>query len=109
MESLLKRLVLVDKHVQRAVDLADADAAASPVLRAVVREFQHKLAKAAQTLQQSTEPTLQREAVVEVEQAGDSANVAAKADRGASEATRKAVDLAHTSMCLLKAGAQPPA
>jgi hypothetical protein len=109
MESLLERLKLVDKHVQRAVEVADGDAAASPVLRAVVREFQHKLAKAAQTLQQSNEPALQREAVVEVEQAGDSANVAAKADRGANDETRKAVDLAHTSMCLLKASARTPA
>ncbi|MFI5307373.1 MAG: hypothetical protein ACHQ53_08485 [Polyangiales bacterium] len=107
MEPLLERLTLVDKHVQRAMSIAEADASASPVLRAVVKELQRKLAKASKTLTQDTSKWTQREAVVEVEQAADSANVAVQADAGASADTRKAVELAHMSMCMLKAEAQP--
>ena len=102
MEPIADRLQLVDKHVSRAVAAADADEGASPVLRAVVREFQRKVGKA---LASAGGGEVAREAVVEVEQAGDSANVAAKADSGASPDTRKAIDLAHTAICLLKAGA----
>ena len=43
-----------------------------------------------------------REAVVELEQAGDSAKAAAEADSGAGEATRQAVLDAHLSICMLK-------
>jgi hypothetical protein len=67
-----------------------------------VREFQRKAAKARNTLTTSTSTLASREAVVEVEQAGDSANVAAAADSGAAEPSRKAVELAHQAMCLLK-------
>src|SRR5262249_50402682 len=100
MEPLSDRLALVAKHVQRAVNAADADAAASPVLRAVVQEFQRKLVKATQILSRGAAAPAQREAVVEVEQAADSAQVAAHADPGANAETRKAVELAHTAMCL---------
>ncbi len=48
-----------------------------------------------------------RELVVELEQAGDSANVAAKADMGASADSRKAVDIAHNSICVLKFETKP--
>ena len=102
MESLLDRLTLVERHLARAVDAAEADSGASPVLRAVVREFQKKAMKARDTLKSSVSAVASREAVIEVEQAGDSANVAAAADPGASEATRKAVDVAHKAMCLIK-------
>jgi hypothetical protein len=96
------RLQLVDRHIARAVAAAEADAGASPVLRAVLSEFQGKAQKASGILSTSPAASASREAVVEVEQAGDSANVAAKADPGASEETRKAVDVAHMAMCLLK-------
>jgi hypothetical protein len=95
MEGLDERLALVGRHIERAIAAIEVDVKASPVLKAVVLEFQRKFQKAS--------GAVGRESVVELEQAADSANVAAKADPGASEATRKAVDLAHTSICLLKA------
>jgi len=102
MEPLLDRLALVRKHVTRALETANADAGASPVLRAVVVEFQKKMEKTLSTLTASPTEMATREAVVEVEQAGDSANVAAMADAGASAATKKAVEVAHKAMCLVK-------
>lgn len=102
MEPLLDRLALVDKHISRAVSTTDADPHASPVTRAVVREFHKKMQKARDALTSTSTPRDRRDAVIEVEQAGDSANVAAIADTAASDDTRKAVDLAHKAMCLLK-------
>jgi len=54
------------------------------VLVAVVNEFAKKADKAAASLDQ-------RVAVIELEQAGDSAKAAAEADPGVSRATRDAV------------------
>src|SRR5207244_1937571 len=48
-------------------------------------------------------PTTMREAIIEVEQAADSAKVAAEADGGVREETRQAVLDAHLTICLLKA------
>jgi hypothetical protein len=104
MEALIDRLALVERHVARAVEAARADSTASPVLVAVVLEFQRKAEKAHETLSAAADRTAAREAVVEVEQAADSANVAAAADPAASEATRKAVEVAHKAMCLIKYG-----
>lgn len=102
METLIDRLTLVERHVSRAVETARADSAASPVLVAVVLEFQRKAEKAHKALSGGADRAAAREAVVEVEQAADSANVAAAADPAASEATRKAVEVAHKAMCLIK-------
>jgi hypothetical protein len=102
MEPLLDRLQLVDKHIVRAVAAAEGDAGASPITRAVVLEFQRKMKKARDALTASATPRDRRDAVIEVEQAGDSANVAVVADVAASDDTRKAVDLAHKAICLLK-------
>jgi hypothetical protein len=102
MEPLLDRLQLVDKHIARAVTTAEQDAKASPVTRAVVREFQNKMKKARDSLTGASSPRDRRDAVIEVEQAGDSANVAVLADESASAQTRDAVDLAHKAICLLK-------
>jgi hypothetical protein len=41
--------------------------------------------------------------IVEVEQAADSAKVAAEVDLGASDSTRQAVVNAHLAICILKA------
>jgi hypothetical protein len=97
MEPLADRLALVGRHIERAIAVIEGDSKASPVLKAVVLEFQRKFRKAS--------GAVGRESIVELEQAADSANIAAKADPGASEATQKAVDMAHTSICLLKAEA----
>ena len=44
----------------------------------------------------------ERVAVIELEQAGDSAKVAAEADPGASRATRESVLEAHLAICIAK-------
>jgi hypothetical protein len=44
----------------------------------------------------------ERAAVIELEQAGDSAKVAAEADTGVSDATRNAVLEAHLAICTAK-------
>ena len=43
------------------------------------------------------------EAVIELEQAGDSAKAAAEADSGAADATTASVQAAHLAICMLKA------
>ena len=66
--------------VERITDAArkvEADEGASPVLVAVVREFQNKLAKAKG---HAVDGVPARDAVIELEQAGDSAKAAAEAD-----------------------------
>ena len=73
-----------------------ADPGASPVLLAVVSEFAAKAEKA-------THSDDERTAVIEVEQAGDSAKAAAEADAGVADATRQAVLDAHLAICIAKA------
>ena len=72
-----------------------ADAGASPVLVAVVSEFAKKAEKASSSDDE-------RIAVVELEQAGDSAKAAAEADTGVADATRQAVLDAHLAICIAK-------
>lgn len=83
-----------------ALAAVDGDAAASPVLRAVVQEFTNKAAKAVKLADRDRT----WEAVVELEQAGDSAKAAAEADPAAATATTAAVQAAHLAICMLKAG-----
>jgi hypothetical protein len=82
--------------------LRAADRDASPVLVAVVREFEAKLAKAQL---QATDGNLGHDSVMELEQAGDSAKAAAEADVGLSGDARESVLAAHLAICKLKAGA----
>jgi hypothetical protein len=90
----------VQEKAALAVQAAEADPSASPVLTAVVREFAAKATKALDVAERGRE----WEAVVELEQAGDSAKAAAEADPGAGETTRSSVVEAHLSICMLKAG-----
>jgi hypothetical protein len=61
-----------------------------------VSEFSKKAEKAARAEDE-------RGAVIELEQAGASAKVAAEADTGVSDATRPAVLEAHLANCIAKA------
>jgi hypothetical protein len=92
---------VVDK-ITDALRQVEADRGASPVLVAVVREFQSKLAKAEK---QAIDGVPGRDSVMELEQAGDSAKAAAEADTGMSSDTRESVLAAHLAICRLKAGA----
>ncbi|MCA1841644.1 MAG: hypothetical protein LC792_00375 [Actinobacteria bacterium] len=89
----------VEEKAALALRAAEADTAASPVLVAVVREFAAKATKAIGFAGGERA----WEAVVEVEQAGDSAKAAAEADQAAAEATTSAVLAAHLAICMLKA------
>jgi hypothetical protein len=90
-----ERLREVRSKIDRAVEAVRSDRGASPVLIAVVSEFANKAEKAAGTDDE-------RAAVIELEQAGDSAKVAAEADVGASEEARQAVLDAHLAICIAK-------
>jgi hypothetical protein len=91
-----ERLQEVRLKVDTATDAVRNDQGASPVLVAVVEEFARKAEKAAGSADE-------RLAVVEVEQAGDSAKAAVEADPGVSPATRDAVRDAHLAICIAKA------
>ena len=97
--------VAFDEVVEKVADAArrvEADNGASPVLVAVFREFQAKLAKAES---QAADGVPGRDSVMELEQAGDSAKAAAEADTGLSSGSRESVLAAHLAICMLKAGA----
>jgi hypothetical protein len=97
--------VAFDEVVDRINDAArevEADNGASPVLVAVVREFQAKLAKAERNADGGVPA---HDSVMELEQAGDSAKAAAEADPGVSGGARESVLAAHLAICKLKAGA----
>src|SRR2546421_5445077 len=98
MDDLTERLDGVRAGIDKALSAVQGDGGASPVLVAVVREFQTKGEKAAQAAQSGAG----RDAVIELEQAGDSAKAAAEADGGLSEPTRQAVLDAHLAICKLK-------
>jgi hypothetical protein len=95
MADLLSELKTVQAKATDALQGAEQDNEASPVLLAVVREFAAKAGKA------TGDPG--RDAVIELEQAGDSAKAAAEADTGAGARTRELVLDAHLAICMLKA------
>ena len=95
MADLLSELENVQAKVTGALQAAEQDNQASPVLVAVVREFAAKASKS------TGNPG--RDAVIELEQAGDSAKAAAEADTGAGDRTRELVLDAHLAICMLKA------
>ena len=94
--SVAERLHETQVKTDNALDVVRADPGASPVLIAVVSEFAKKAEKA-------TRAEDERGAVIELEQAGDSAKAAAEADTGVSDATRQAVLDAHLAICIAKA------
>jgi hypothetical protein len=93
--TVAERLREVQTKIDTAVEAVRADQGASPVLTAVVGEFAAKAEKAAGADDE-------RAAVIELEQAGDSAKVAAESDTGVTDATREAVLDAHMAICITK-------
>jgi type IV secretory pathway VirJ component len=90
-----ERLRETRSKIDAALEAVRADEGASPVLIAVVGEFANKAEKAAGAGDE-------RGAVIELEQAGDSAKVAAEADAGITDTTREAVLDAHLAICIAK-------
>lgn len=101
MTDVAERMTKIERSVAQAVEALRTDAGASPVLAAVVGELEKKLGKAREAISGGDAAAI-REAVVEVEQAADSANVAAEVDSGATDETRAAITAAHDRICLLK-------
>ena len=95
MTTIAEQLAEVAPKVDRAREAVQADTGASSVLLAVVNEFAKKAAKAVGFADERT-------AVIELEQAGDSAKAAAEADPGVSDSTRQAVLDAHLAICIAK-------
>ena len=93
---MAERLQAVRAKVDSARHVVEGDKGASPVLVAVVNEFAAKADKAVAAFDE-------RVAVIELEQAGDSAKAAAEADSGVSPAAREAVLEAHLAICVAKA------
>ena len=96
MTTTAERLRDARAKTDRALASVRADEGASPVLLAVVAEFASKAEKAVLSDDE-------RAAVIELEQAGDSAKAAAEADTGVADATREAVLDAHLAICIAKA------
>jgi hypothetical protein len=92
---MAERLERARVQIDSALKAVRGDEGASPVLLAVVQEFANKAEKAVGLADQRT-------AVIELEQAGDSAKAAAEADPGASRAARDTVLEAHLSICIAK-------
>lgn len=99
MTDLMAGLGDVKTRTAEALRATEADSGASAVLLAVVREFDSKAHKGTS---QTGDQGAVREAVIEVEQAGDSAKAAAEADAGLSEPAKQAVLDAHLAICILK-------
>lgn len=92
----------VEDKVETAMHAVQNDANATPAMRAVMGEFHEKCLKAVHDLEEAEEEPI-REHIVELEQAADSARVAAEAEIKLSEKTRSAVLAAHDMICALKA------
>lgn len=94
MTDLMTGLSDVRTRTAEALEATEGDAGASVVTVAVVREFDGKAAKAS--------AANDRDSVIELEQAGDSAKAAAEADPGLGGSAREAVLAAHLAICILK-------
>jgi hypothetical protein len=104
MEDIASRLSDVRTKLSAAIAAVEGDGSASPVLAAVVREYDAKLSRAESRASDGSDSNGSlREAVVEAEQAADSAKVAAEADVNVGAETRQSVLDAHYVMCVLKA------
>ncbi len=101
MTDISVKMLEVDKKIEECARKVEEDKGASDVLKAVVNEFDKKAKKSLGALREGDERII-RDHVVEIEQAADSAKVAAEADKGISDETRQSVLKAHTAICLLK-------
>ena len=79
----------------------NSEASASPVLLAVVEEFYRKFVKTQDAILGADERS-SREALVELEQAADSARYAALADPGVATSTRDQIVETHDWVCIYK-------
>lgn len=102
---LKPREQFTDIHGQilHTVRAAEADPGATPALKAVVKEFHRSAYRAVSEADAVGEGTT-RTSIAELEQAGQSAKMAATASDGISGPARKAIVAAHDAISALKAG-----
>ncbi len=96
---VMTRLGEVKNKTAEALRVTEADGGASVVTVAVVREFDTKADKANRQPQSDGSA---RDAVIELEQAGDSAKAAVEADPNLRREAFQAVQDAHLAICILK-------
>jgi hypothetical protein len=96
---VMTRLGEVKIKTAEALRATEADGGASVVTVAVVREFDTKADKANRHPQSDGSA---RDAVIELEQAGDSAKAAVEADPNLNREAFQAVQDAHLAICILK-------
>ena len=99
MIDVVARLDEVKSKTAGVLAAVRADPRASVVLVAVVQEFDSKADKANR---QTGSAGSARDAVIELEQAGDSAKAAAEADPEVGAAAKETVLDAHLAICVLK-------
>lgn len=99
MIDVMTRLDDVKAKTEAALRATEADSTASVVTVAVVREFDSKAAKSNRATGSNGAA---RDAVIELEQAGDSAKAAAEADPNLGAEALQAVQDAHLAICILK-------
>lgn len=100
-DTIANELARIEELADKAMDAISRDKGASPVLVAIVEEFHGKAKKARDDSEEAEEEPI-REHIVELEQAGDCAKVAARADQGIGQGTREAILAAHEAICALK-------
>ncbi len=100
--SITTRLTDIEGKIDRAAAQLKSDAGASSAFKAVFDELHRKAREARDGVRGADENSI-REQLIEVEQAADSAKLAAKADERISGSTRAAVLAIHDSLCAMKA------
>jgi hypothetical protein len=95
----------VERGLRASLAALDGDTGSSPVLRAVVDEFERKFQKTRVHIL-GPEERQARESLIELEQAADSARYAALADLGATQSTRDTIVDTHDWVCTYKVTGQ---
>ena len=91
----------IEEKIDTAAEQLKNDAGASPILKAVFDELHRKAREARDGVRGADESSI-REQLIEVEQAADSAKLAAKADERISASTRTAVLDIHDALSAIK-------
>lgn len=99
--SITQQLSDIEEQIDGAVAKVNADAGASPALKAVVEEL-HKKAREARDKTQGADERTIRDYIMQAEEAADSAKSAAEAETKLSEAAREAILDAHDALRALK-------
>src|SRR3954469_2708568 len=101
MSHIKDQLAPIHATILQAMEAIKADSSTDPAVTAVVHEFHRVSHKAIETASGSDEHAALH-AVLELEQAGDSAKVAVAADTHSSSAAKEAVVAAHDAVANLK-------